>query len=453
MPDAPEPLDEDVTVWSVADVSLRVKRLLKERDDLQDIWVRGEASNIHRSKAGHLYFTLKDDDHAIQCAVFSYESREVPDFEDGSELLVRGDVDAYTARSQYQVIGREVRRAGMGALYERYLQLKADLEEEGLFDEAKKRPLPGLPRTVGVVTSGRGAAVRDIIDVARRRFPNIDLLVTPTLVQGPGAAEQVAGAIELQNRHGRADVLIVGRGGGSLEDLWAFNEEVVARAIFESRIPVISAVGHETDQTIADLVADASAPTPSAAAEIAVPNREELVEAVETRRAALAKDLQRLVRAGRDTFEAVLRRSAFRYPGRIVEDRAQRLDDLLRRLSQGLRNLWTRDRETFARAETRLSSLRPRRMIRDRRRLVEDLHRELMLVYADDITDHHQDLLQLEAKLDGLSPLNVLERGYAVVQRPDETPVTRAAQTAVGEDLDVRWTDGTARTTVEDVET
>lgn len=451
MPDAPEPLPEDVEVLSVGQVSDRIERVLTAADDLQDVWVRGEASNVHRSKAGHLYFSLKDDSAQIRVAVFGYERRDVPDFEEGAELLVRGDVDIYADRSEYQIVGREVRPAGMGELYERFLQLKADLEEEGLFDADRKRELPPLPRTVGIVTSGRGAAIQDIIDVARRRFPNIDLLVTPTLVQGPGAVDGIVEAIERQNRHGAADVLIVGRGGGSIEDLWAFNEEPVARAIAASGIPVVSAVGHETDTTIADLVADVRAPTPSAAAEIAVPRKGELLEAVRTHQRALAQDLQRLARARRETFDAVLRRSVFQFPRRLVEDRAQRVDDLARRLSDGLRHLVARDRELFARAEGRLSSHRPRTQLDDAHRDLEDATRALADSFERLIHDRRSALGEHRAALGSLSPLSVLERGYAVVRRPDATAVTRAAQTASGETLDVRFADGTARTTVEDV--
>lgn len=450
MPDA-ESLPEDVQVLSVGEISDRIERVLKAADDLQDVWVRGEASNIHRSKAGHLYFSLKDDDGSIRVAVFRYESRGVPEFDDGAELLVRGDVDIYSDRSEYQIVGQEVRPAGMGELYERFLELKAQLESEGLFDPERKRPIPSLPRTVGIVTSGRGAAIQDIIDVARRRYPNIDLLVTPTLVQGPGAAAGIVEAIEKQNRHGVADLLIVGRGGGSIEDLWAFNEEPVARAIAGSRIPVVSAVGHETDTTIADLVADRRAPTPSAAAEIAVPRKAELLERVRTARRALAQDLQRLARARRDTFDAVLRRSVFQFPRRMIEDRAQRADDLARRLSDGLRHLWARDRELFARAEGRLSSLRPRAAIDEARRALDQTVADLRRGYDDAVADRDRGLRTLTTKLDSLSPMNVLERGYTVVRRPDATPVTRAAQTAGGETLDVRFADGTARTTVEDV--
>lgn len=447
-PDGPDPPAE---VLTVAEVSTMVQRWLSANEDLRDVWVEGEAAGIHRSDAGHLYFKLKDDRHALKVAVFRWEDRDVADFDEGSVVLVRGDLDTYAARSEYQLVGKEVRAGGMGALYERFLKLKAKLDEEGLFAPERKRPLPRIPRTVGVVTSPRGAAIRDVITVARRRYPNVNLLVAPTLVQGPGAAHQVAEAIRRQERAGRADVLIVGRGGGSLEDLWAFNEEVVARAIAACPIPVVSAVGHETDVTIADLVADLRAPTPSAAAELVVPDKAELVEQVRAKEHLLARDLRRLAVSRRRQLDSVLRRSGLVRPERMVEERAQRVDDLERSLRRGLEDRLVAAWQTLSDAEVRLRLSRPDRLLERRSRRVEDASRALAQAFRDAVGRRRERLVGARTALRSLSPLEVLDRGYTVVRRPDGTPVTRAGQTAVEEELDVTFADGRVRSRVEDV--
>lgn len=447
-------LPEDIR--SVAEVAIQVQRLVESERDLQDIWIRGEITGISRYDR-HMYFALKEEvdgrEHQISGIAFNYARIEMPDdLEDGDEVLVRGDVAVYTPQSKYQVKAREIRAAGMGELYRRFLELKASLEDEGLFDDDRKRPLPALPRTVGIVTSDRGAAVRDVINVARRRFPNVNLLLAASPVQGPDAAPQIADAIERHGAADRADVLIVGRGGGSLEDLWAFNEEVVARAIAGSPIPVVSAVGHETDTTIADLVADARTATPSEAAEMVVPVKEELVEQVEDGRRGLAQRVRDRLQQGRDILEAVMRRTGFMHPHRIVEDREQRLDELRRRLAQGLEGLWTDDREAYLRASTRLAALRPKRLVDEARRDLDDAAKALADGFERLVGDRRSELAERRVALGSLSPHAVLERGYTVVER-DGAPVTRAAEVDVGDDLDVRFADGTASTEVTEVET
>lgn len=453
MPPGPADLPDDATVYTVDEFSRLVRGTLDEADHLQDVWVQGEVTGVHEAKSGHLYFKLKDDRNVLEVAIFRWEGRDVPaDLAEGDEVLVHGDVGTYASRSTYQLVGVEVRPAGRGALYQRYLELKADLEEAGLFASERKRPLPALPRVVGVVTSPRGAAVRDIVTVARRRFPNVDLLVTPCLVQGPGAAHAIVTAIERQVRAGRADLLIVGRGGGSIEDLWAFNEEPVVRAVADCPIPVVSAVGHETDTTLTDLAADVRAPTPSAAAEIAVPDRAELAEQVDAGERALAQDLRRLVRRSRDVLASTLRRTGLVHPERMVQERAQRVDDLRRRLATALGDLWSADREAFARAEAQLSAGRPDRLVRERRRELRAARRDLVHAARHRLAEGRRSFVEGATALRGLSPLAVLERGYAVVQRPDGQPVTRVVQTAVGERLDLRFADGRASTRVEATE-
>ena len=248
-------------IYKVHEITQRLRDILRAEPILQDLWLEGEISNFTRSSAGHVYFTLKDSNSQIQCVIFQRVAsrlRLMP--KSGDAVLVHGQLSIYDARSQYQIIGDYVAPAGVGKLQLEFERLKEQLETEGLFDQAYKKPLPKFPQKIGLITSATGAAIRDILRMLQERYPAVEVLLFPTLVQGDGAAEEIAHAIRCMNRQSGIDLLIVGRGGGSIEDLWAFNEEVVARAIFESHIPIVSAVGHETDVTIADLVADHRAP-------------------------------------------------------------------------------------------------------------------------------------------------------------------------------------------------
>lgn len=399
---------EGMDVYTVSEVNAYVRDLLQSDPALSDIWVRGELSNVNRSRAGHMYFTVKDEDAEIECVFFRGKNRDL-EFEpdDGMEVLVRGDVSLYEERGKYQVYVEEMTPQGEGDLYLRFLQLKERLEEEGLFDEAGKQALPAFPQRVGIVTSGEGAALRDVVDVVTRRFPVADLVLRPVRVQGEAAAGEIAEAIDLFNAETAVDVLVVGRGGGSLEDLWAFNEEVVARAIHRSRIPVISAVGHETDFTIADFVADERAPTPSAAGELAVPDGEAL-------RARLDEARRRL-------------RQALRHR---VDRLAQRTGEARRRLPVALRH---RAQAVAQRADETQRALE---------RAVESL-----------LEDRRRRLGEARRLLGSLSPRAVVDRGYALARDPEtDAVVTSVEQVAVDDALDVRLADGELGTRITDVE-
>ena len=253
------------TVRSVSEITNLLKKLIDQQPEFQNVWVQGEVSNYSRSGAGHVYFTLKEESHQISVAIFRSNANLLKFLpKDGEEVIVQGQLSLYSARGQYQIVGRNVEPVGIGALQRAFEELKQRLANEGLFDDIYKKPLPRFPRKIGVVTSETGAAIQDILQQLRKRYPLAEVLLHPTLVQGDGAVQGIAFALQAMNQRDDIDVLIVGRGGGSIEDLWAFNEERVARAIFDSRIPVVSAVGHETDFTIADWVADYRAPTPSA---------------------------------------------------------------------------------------------------------------------------------------------------------------------------------------------
>lgn len=336
-------------VYTISDVNRYAQRILSAEDILSGIRVRGEISNFKAYASGHRYFTLKDSAALIRCVWFRGDQRRADVFRDGMRVVARGDVGLYVRDGQYQLTVRDMEADGAGRLYERFELLKARLEAEGLFDPARKRPLPPHPRRIGVVTSADGAAVRDIIRVAGRRGAGVTLVLYPVQVQGEGAAAQIAAAIDEFSRRRDIDVLIVGRGGGSIEDLWAFNEEIVARAVYRSAAPVISAVGHETDFTIADFVADVRAATPSAAAEVAVPARGEQRDRLRRFREALDAAAERRVDRAEQRFRALARMLPLAGPVMRMNENAQRLDTLSRRLDV---RMGERLREAGRRAET-----------------------------------------------------------------------------------------------------
>jgi exodeoxyribonuclease VII large subunit len=382
-------------ILTITQLTRRIKNLLEGA--LPDVWVEGEISNLTAPHSGHVYFTLKDDQSQVRAVLFRSSQRHLKFLlEHGMLVICRGRVGVYEPRGEYQIIVEYVEPKGLGALQKAFEMLKARLEREGLFERERKKPLPVLPRRIGIVTSPTGAAVRDILQVIRRRHPRIEILIYPVPVQGADAASAIVEAIGHFNRERSADVLIVGRGGGSLEDLWAFNEEPVARAIAASRIPVISAVGHETDFTIADFAADVRAPTPSAAAEMVIESEEHLRVTVAALHSRLASGMRQLLERHRASVDHAVR--LLGDPRRRVEQHVQRVDELFRRLGLGLRQHVRRDRE-------RLSSL--------------------------------------SAALDHLNPLGILSRGYSVARKlPEGTIVKSAAQVSEGDLLSTSLHEG-----------
>jgi len=382
------------TVWEVCQ---RIRALMDHDDLLPEVWVRGEVSNAKRLAGGHLVFTLKDDHAALGCMMWREHAQGLSfEVRDGVALLVRGRVTLYEGRGQVQLYADELVPDGLGKLHVAFEQLKERLAAEGLFDRARKKPLPAHPRRIGVVTSLQGAALRDVLRILAKRYPLAEVVVRPARVQGEAAAQEVAQAIALFNARCPVDLLIVGRGGGSLEDLWAFNEEVVARAIAASRIPVVSAVGHETDTTIADFVADARAPTPSGAAETVVPDQADLLRALRVRERALG------VRAN------------------------TRIERALARL------------ENF---ERRAALRKPQRMLDEWRRRLEDAGLHLADAGEERLRDAEERLARAAALLDSYSPLRTLERGYSIVT-VEGKPATRAAELRPGTRARLRLADG-----------
>jgi len=395
-------------VLSVAQLSALIKDVLESTFPV--VWVAGEIADLARPRSGHCYFTLKDPEAQLPAVLWrSTMGRVRFDLHDGLEVICRGHLEVYAPRGRYQLIVEAVEPRGIGALELALRQLHAKLAKEGLFDAARKRPLPRFPRRIAVVTSPTGAALRDFLEVLRRRWRASDVLVVPVRVQGEGAAEEIAAGIALVNRLATpVDCLVVTRGGGSLEDLWAFNEEIVVRAIVASRIPVVSGVGHEIDVTLADLAADVRALTPSEAAERVAPAAHEVAQALQQYRKRLAAALRARADAARNRLAALARQRVFRRPLTLVHDRVRQLDELESRWLRGVR-------QQVERAGDRMESL--------------------------------------AARLDGLSPLAVLGRGYSLTRRLADGRIVRdARELAVGEQLGTRFARGQAVSRVERVE-
>jgi len=434
-------------------------RLNREaRDCLENrfalVWLEGEISNLSRPSSGHWYFSLKDAKAQVRCALFRNRAlslRTPP--ANGQQVLVQARVSLYEPRGDFQLIVEYLEEAGAGALRRAYDALRLRLEQEGLFSTEDKRPIPAFPRRVGLITSPTGAAIRDVLSVLQRRFPALPILVYPVAVQGEGAAAQVANALKLASERQDCDVLLLVRGGGSLEDLWSFNEEIVARAIHACEIPVVSGVGHETDVTIADFAADLRAPTPSAAAELISPDRvewlrkftalEQHLAAVMTRR--LATDRQRL-----SWQEQALHR---RHPGRQLQDRAQRLDELEQRLRYAWNIRLERGQNRLTGLNKRLLSRTPAPLIQRLRERYQTLVARLINTMQRNLERKAQRLDTIDRALNSLSPLQTLGRGYAIVRKVDTRQVIRqSAQAQPGEQVEALLAEGRLHCQVQDTD-
>ncbi|HXE91593.1 MAG TPA: exodeoxyribonuclease VII large subunit [Terriglobales bacterium] len=434
-------------VWTVRDL-IGALRTSIERE-YSDVWVEGEISNFRAADSGHLYFTLKDGDAQLRLVMFRSQARLLR-FRpaDGMAVIARGRVTVYETRGELQLSAEYLEPKGAGALQIAFEQLKARLAAEGLFDAARKKPLPALPRTIGIVTSPQGAAIRDILNVLRRRHESVHVLIFPAQVQGEAAAAEVAAGVNYFSRARNVDVILVARGGGSAEDLAAFNDEALARTIAASKVPVISAVGHETDFTIADFVADLRAPTPSAAAEMVVEPKHDLERRVADLRERLARAARyRLLRA-RQTLTELAQHAAFARINEFLGRRQQRRDELLFRLAQAQQDLLERHRRRLDVAATRLRHY-------DLRGRLAGLKRELAARFAalgaaarHHLLERRASLDRLAAQLDGLSPLKVLDRGYALVFDAAGNLLKDAAQLAPGDEISARLARGTIHATV-----
>ena len=382
---------------TVTQLNKYLKDRFDEDENLNAILVKGEISNFKNHYTGHLYFTLKDENSLIKCIMFkSYAEKLNFKPKDGMKVMVFGTVSVFERDGVYQIYAKSMMEDGMGDLHEQFEQLKAKLEKEGLFEQSHKKTIPLYPKVVGVLTSQTGAVIRDVINVSTRRNPNVYIKLLPVPVQGPGAAEQIADKIRIMNEKKLADVLIIGRGGGSLEDLWPFNEEIVARAIYDSEIPIISAVGHETDFTIADFVADLRAPTPSAAAELAVPDifevKQKIINYQDRSKLALKKKIEIM----KLRFEKVMKSRIFTDPMRKVMDNSIILDDYMKRLENAMKEIKTEKKNKY---------------------------------------------IELVTKLDSISPLKTLIRGYSLTEK-DGQIIKRVSQIDKGDIITIKFSDG-----------
>lgn len=397
-----------IKVLTVSQITNYIKRLLETDVILNKISVKGEISNFKYHYSGHMYFTLKDDSARLKCVMFKSSSTNLKFMpEDGMNVILTGSVSLYERDGQYQLYVNDMQPDGVGALYIAFEQLKRKLESEGLFDTNNKRPIPKYPSSIGVVTSATGAAVRDIINIISRRYPGMKILIAPVLVQGSGAAEQIAEAIGLLNQRKDVDIIIVGRGGGSIEELWAFNEEIVARAISKSRIPVVSAVGHETDFTIADFTSDLRAPTPSAAAEICAPDKKELI---------------------------------------------YRMNTCLNALCSLVNNNIQNKRTILKNTENIINSLNLKAAINQKKQYLDALNSKIVTFLKYKLEVNREILKKYTASLESLSPLSILTRGYSVVYLSDtKKVVSRVKNVEVGDNIDILVSDGSLKCIVKDI--
>jgi exodeoxyribonuclease VII large subunit len=480
-------------VYTVSRLNREVRLLLE--NGMPVVWLEGELSNFSAPASGHWYFSLKDREAQIRCAMFRTRNGGVgftP--KAGQHVLVRGRVTMYEPRGDLQLIVEHMEEAGIGALKREFERLKAKLAAEGLFALERKRPLPRFPRRIGVVTSPTGAAIRDILHILARRFPPASVIVYPTAVQGAAAVPSIIQALSVANARAECDVIILARGGGSIEDLWAFNDEQVARAIYASTLPIVSGVGHEIDFTIADFVADARAPTPSGAAELVVPDRNACLDVLSRTADRLVAAMRRELRMYTSRFEAAAQRLKVMHPGTRLLHQEQRLDDLEQRLVSGLRRELRALTARFDAAALRLKLASPEARLAHQRRRLNDLAQRLLSCMRGTLQKDHRRLSDVRARLiqhtperrvrqvcqaheslqarlhhawesylaraehrltlaarslHAMSPLATLDRGFAIVTRAaDGTLVTDVASLAVGDEINARLARGTVRATV-----
>lgn len=383
---------------TVTDLNKYIKGRIDNDEMLNNVLVKGEISNFKNHYTGHMYFTLKDENSLIKCVMFKTYTTHLSFMpKDGMKVIVLGGVSVFERDGVYQIYAKAMKEDGLGNLYVAYEELKNKLSNEGLFDEKYKKPIPFMPKTIGVLTSNTGAVIRDIINVSTRRNPNVNIRLYPVPVQGSGAGEKIAEGIEFMNKNKLADVLIIGRGGGSIEDLWPFNEEIVARAMFNSEIPIISAVGHETDFTIADFVADLRAPTPSAAAELAVANIDDVRETLKTYNNRYKVSLKKKIELMKMSYEKCMTRQAFKNPTQKINEQYMLID-----------------------------------------MKVKSLQNSILLKIKEDKTKFVKEV----AKLDALSPLKTLTRGYSIVSKQDGRIAKEVKDLSQGEKVSIRLSDG-----------
>ncbi|HHG8785562.1 TPA: exodeoxyribonuclease VII large subunit [Citrobacter sedlakii] len=439
-------------IFTVSRLNQTVRLLLEQ--EMGQVWISGEISNFSQPASGHWYFTLKDDAAQVRCAMFRNSNRRVtfrP--QHGQQVLVRANITLYEPRGDYQIIVESMQPAGEGLLQQKFEQLKATLSAEGLFDQQFKKPLPSPARCVGVITSKTGAALHDILHVLKRRDPSLPVIIYPTAVQGDDAPGQIVRAIELANMRNECDVLIVGRGGGSLEDLWSFNDERVARAIFASRIPVVSAVGHETDVTIADFVGDLRAPTPSAAAEMVSRNQQELVRQLQSAQQRLGMAMDYFLANRSRRFTQLYHRLQQQHPQLRLARQQTALERLQQRMNIAIDSQLKRSGQQQFRLLQRLNHQNPQPRIHRAQSRVQQLEYRLADTIRARLSATRERFGNAVTHLEAVSPLSTLARGYSVTSSADGNVLKHTKQVKAGDLLTTRVTDGWVESEVKAVKT
>ena len=429
-------------VYTVSRLNREARTMLAEH--FLSIWIEGEISNLARPSSGHIYFTLKDDQAQIRCAMFRSQQRRLgfrP--EDGSQVLTKAQVSLYEARGDYQLIVDYMEESGDGALRRAFDRLKRQLSDEGLFDTSRKKALPPFPNCIGIITSPSGAAVRDILTVLNRRFPAIPVIIYPVAVQGREASHQIQRAIETAAQRQECDVLIISRGGGSLEDLCAFNEENVARAISQCSIPVVSGIGHETDLSIADFVADVRAATPSAAAETASPEASGWIRILTQFEEQMKRNMQTRLESHLKSYHWLAARLERLHPGKLLQDQAQRLDELESRIDRSVKNQLTQLSARVSARYAELAGYSPLPLIKALDTRHQLLAQRLISIQQNTMEGKRQHLTKLSRSLETVSPLATLSRGYSITSRQTDGTLLRSAEdTQVGEIVETRLAGG-----------
>ncbi|WKA56396.1 exodeoxyribonuclease VII large subunit [Planococcus shixiaomingii] len=434
---------------SVKALTKYIKKKFDADPHLRDVYVKGELSNVKIHTSGHIYFTLKDNAARLPAVMFAANARSVKfKPESGMTVLIRGDVTVYEASGQYQLYAQSMQSDGIGDYYLAFEQLKEKLAKEGLFNAAHKKRFPRFPKKIAVITAQTGAAVRDIIITLNRRYPLAKVVLYPTLVQGTGAAPSIVKSIQTANQ-GDYDVMIVGRGGGSIEDLWAFNEESVARAIFESRIPVISAIGHETDTTIADFVSDLRAATPTAAAELAVPSKTELLDRVLSYQSGMYRTIANVISKDKAALNRLTSSFPLAYPDRLYRPFIERIERATESLQRETVQQLNRSKERHSNLNNQLQSRVPLKRIKQSEMDIDNLSRRLNQGMDRSLRNNSQQLGSAMRTLDALSPLKIMDRGYSIPYKNGEV-VKSISQVAKGDQIAISMTDGTVNATVED---
>jgi exodeoxyribonuclease VII large subunit len=440
------------TILSVTELTRHVRDILESR--LGEVWVEGEISNYRKQSSGHHYFTLKDDRAQLACVMFAraYSARSGLILKDGMQVQTFGRLTVYEARGQYQLVVELVQTRGQGLLQAKFEALKRKLQAEGLFDLEHKKPLPSFPRRVALVTSRTGAALQDMLNILQRRSPWLQILICPVRVQGEGAAGEIAEMIRYLDRHRVSlalDVIIVSRGGGSLEDIWEFNEEVLARTIYGCDLPIISAVGHEIDFTISDFVADLRAPTPSAAAELVAPSQEALQNSLAAKQAALVRLAKQAVEVGILRLNRLKEARGLRDPRTLIQDRQQKTDQIETRLLQLLRWTVEHHRDHTNRLASLLQAYRPAQVVVRRRTEVAGIQTRLANVVTYQLERAKQKLLSLQRSIALLGPEQTLQRGYSITRKPTGEILQRSEDVKPGDEILTRLAEGELRSRVE----